>query len=76
METQQTNDAWLIFTEDRDAVLDGLRQGKCDAILPAATHRWPSFYAHLPPAVRLRRKLHGAGPILGHEYSASDACNL
>src|SRR4030042_6321366 len=36
METQQTNDSWLVFTENRDAVLDGLRQGKCDAILPAA----------------------------------------
>lgn len=36
METQQTNDSWLIFTENRDAVLEGLRQGKCDAILPAA----------------------------------------
>jgi Transposase DDE domain len=36
MEMQQTNDSWLLFTENRDAVLDGLRQGKCDAILPAA----------------------------------------
>jgi hypothetical protein len=36
METRQTNDSWLVFTENRDAVLAGLRQGKCDAILPAA----------------------------------------
>lgn len=36
METQRTNDSWSFFTENRDAVLDGLRQGKCDAILPAA----------------------------------------
>jgi hypothetical protein len=32
----EDRDRWALFVEDREAVVEALRQGQCDAILPAA----------------------------------------
>ena len=36
MLAREDRDRWALFVEDREAVIEALRQGQCDAILPAA----------------------------------------
>lgn len=40
-------DRWALFVEDREAVIEALRQGQCDAILPAARTFLDGFAAFL-----------------------------
>jgi hypothetical protein len=43
----RVRDLWRLYTEDREAVIAGLRQGECDAILPAARTFFDAFAAFL-----------------------------
>ena len=50
-------DRWALFVEDRDAVIEALRRGECDAILPAARTFLDGFAAFLLE--------HGIIPLFG-----------
>lgn len=44
---QETRDSWTLFVENREAVIAALREGQCEAILPAARTFLDGFAAFL-----------------------------